>query len=159
MIDVINVKHIIRTHILTDGWTNVFVDFDDSDHTYSYSIGFEESFNHPEIVIFDMPQNSAYSVIERLAGQISEGRVMEPNVRVDNVLRNNVVVDGFDVFFIPLKEKHGIDFEAAEEYYEKPFRVLAMFWPDMQNRLPMDQGYSRQDQIAALDLVLRHLIH
>lgn len=160
--DILDAKDIVSGHIQSHGWSNVYVDFQDGQKargSYAYSVGFEETFNQPEVVVFDLPEENAYNVLASIAHQMDTGWIMEPHIRMANILQKQFDHKRLHVIFSPLKEEHGLDFDVAENYYGKPFRILAMFWPDMQNQLPSENNYSHEEQINALNRVQGLFVH
>lgn len=59
----------IRKH----GWTAIYVGDYASAPTWTYTLGFEENLGQPEIVIFDIPQDSANSVLWTAFEELKRG--------------------------------------------------------------------------------------
>jgi len=140
----------IKENIEKHGWQFQFVfDAKGENPDFSYSIGFEESFGHPEVMIFGLKRETMHTVLADLAHDIKKGSFFKPNVRIKDVISG-----GFDVLFKPLKKDKYPEYAGiATEYYNKPFRLLVMFWPDKNNILPTDQNCELTVQNEALEIV------
>lgn len=143
-------KEKIKENILEHGWHFLFV-FDPKGERedFSYTIGLEESFNHPEIMIFGLKKDSSHAILTDIVEDIKSGVRMEP----DKIL-SNVIGGDLDVMFKPIissayKEYLG----TATKYYSKPFRAQVMFWPDKANKLPTESGCEITIQNEALAIV------
>lgn len=143
-------KEEIQRNIQEYGWHFLFVFDPNGEHQdFSYSIGLEESFGHPEIIIFGIKRESAHAIISDIVEDIKSGIAMEPNKKLGNVIGGN-----FEVMFKPVtatayKEYLG----TAVDYYGKPFRAQVMFWPDKANILPTEGGCEVTIQDEALAIV------
>lgn len=62
----------IRKH----GWTAIYVGDYASAPTWTYTLGFEETLGQPEIVIFDIPQDSANSVLWTVFQELKRGELV-----------------------------------------------------------------------------------
>ncbi|GAA5444855.1 hypothetical protein Misp06_03047 [Microbulbifer sp. NBRC 101763] len=73
-------KEEIQGNIKEYGWHFLFV-FDPNGEyqDFSYTIGLEESFGHPEIMIFGLKKDSAHAILADIVEDIKSGVKMEPN--------------------------------------------------------------------------------
>ena len=150
VIQVVMNQSIVEEHIEEYGWHFQFV-FDEAGkkQDFSYSIGFEKSFGHPDVMIFGLKRETMHSILTDLAQDLKNGSVFPENERVKNVLSND-----YDVIFKPVKsELLGEYAGIAKDYYGKPFKVLVMFWPDRNNILPTEPGCELTVQSEALEIV------
>jgi hypothetical protein len=141
-----NIEENIKKH----GWQFQYV-FDEKGQKedFGYSIGFEESYKHPEIMIFGLKRETMHALLSDLASDIKAGRVFEPNNKIGNIVDND-----YEVIFKPLKESMYQEYAGtAERYYQKPFRVYVMFWPDKNNVLPTEIDCKLTVQNEALKIV------
>ncbi len=144
-----NSDHIIE-NIEKFGWQYQYV-FDDNEEkeNFGYSIGFEESFDHPEVMIFGLARETMHTILNDIAIDIKEGREFKPNVRTSNVLSGE-----YEVFFKPLKESMHPEYAGiAMDHYNKPIRIYIMFWPDKNNILPIEPNCELTVQNEALQIV------
>ena len=140
----------IRDNIEEYGWHFLFVfDPNGERENFAYSIGLEERYNHPEIILFGLKQESAHAVLTDVVEDIKSGVNMEPNKR-----HSNVIGGGFDVLFKPIINSAYSEYlGTAIDYYGKKFRAQVMFWPDKANVLPTEEGCVLTIQNEALGIV------
>ena len=140
----------IEENIKNYGWQCQFV-FDDAGEKpdFSYTIGLEETFSHPEIMIFGLKREQMHTILTDLVYDIKEGRKFKTDEKTSDVISGD-----FEVIFKPLKEEYIPEYAGvAQRYYKKPFRVLVMFWPDKKNILPTESGCELTVQNEALGIV------
>ncbi len=140
----------IQKHIDEYGWHCLYVfDPDGEKNEFSYSIGFEESFGHPEIIIFGLKREVAHSILSDIASDLRNGATFEPNVKL-----NNVIGGDLDIMFKPVKQAAFDDYlGTAVRFYQRPFRAWVMLWPDKTNILPDEEGCELTVQDEALGIV------
>jgi hypothetical protein len=140
----------IAENIRKHGWQFQYV-FDENEElpSFAYSIGFEESYSHPEIMIFGLSKDVMHSLLSNLATDIKSGIVFQPNEKVKEVLSGN-----FEVMFKRMKTEFQSEYAGtAKDYYQKPFEVLVMLWPDKNNVLPCEQDCQLTVQAEAVKIV------
>lgn len=140
----------IKDNIQEHGWQFQYVfDAKGEKENFAYSIGFEETFGHPEIMIFGLKQETMHTILANLATEIRSGRHFEENIKTSNVLSGD-----FEVLFKNIKQEFLPQYAGiATEYYGRPFRLMIMFWPDKFNSLPTDEACTITIQNEALDLI------
>ncbi|MDH5178060.1 MAG: DUF4262 domain-containing protein [Gammaproteobacteria bacterium] len=140
----------IEENIKKFGWQYQYV-FDEAGEKqdFSYTIGLEESFLHPEIMIFGLKRDQMHKILSELVTDIKKGRVFKPNEKT-----GDIVAGGYEVMFKPLKEEYIPEYAGtAANYYKKSFRVYVMLWPDKNNILPTEPGCEITVQNEALQIV------
>ncbi|NVK57904.1 MAG: DUF4262 domain-containing protein [Alteromonadaceae bacterium] len=140
----------ISKNIKTHGWQFQYV-FDENEKlpSFAYSIGFEESYSHPEIMIFGLSKDVMHSLLSNLASDIKNGVSFRSNEKVKDILNGN-----FEVMFKRMKPEFLSEYAgAAKDYYQKPFEVLVMLWPDKNNVLPCEQDCQLTVQGEAVKVV------
>ncbi|WP_017446138.1 DUF4262 domain-containing protein [Gayadomonas joobiniege] len=140
----------IAENIKNYGWQFQFVfDKEGKKVDFAYSIGFERSFDHPEIMIFGLKRETMHSLLSSIAGELKNGKEYKPNTKVTGVLSGN-----YEVMFKPLDEKwHNELAGIAARYYAKSFRIYVMLWPDKNNTLPIENGCTLTLQNEVLEYV------
>ncbi len=140
----------LQENIDTYGWQFQYVfDPDGEGVDFGYSIGFEATWGHPEVMIFGLPQKTMHGILTDLAHAIEQGRTFVPNVRTPDVIGG-----GYDVIFKPLPEVWHPEYAGiAVRYYQRPFRVYLLLWPDKHNVLPTEPGCRDTAQAEALGLL------
>jgi len=143
-------KEQIQRNIKEYGWHVMFIfDPENAHEDFAYTIGLEESFDHPEIVIFGLEKDSAHAILTDIVTDIKSGISMEPNKRLGDVVGGD-----YDVMFKPIKSDSFEEYlGTAVEFYGKPFRAHVMFWPDKANVLPTEEGCELTIQNEALEIV------
>lgn len=140
----------IKENIDKFGWHFLFVfDSEGENVGFAYSVGFEETYNHPEIMIFGLKQDTSHGILSDIAHELSEGKTFESNVKLQDVIGDNL-----DVIFKPVKDSAFSDYlGTALNYYDKSFRAYVLFWPDKSNILPTEVGCELTVQNEALEIV------
>ena len=137
-----------KSDIAQYGWSFMYVDADQvrGMESFSYTIGFEKTYSHPEIIIFGLPAESAHRIISAVAAAVKEGETMPLHVPVENIIGNDL-----KVVFKPLEHALYADFlsVASEAYGTKDFRTQIMLWPDKEGNYPFDAAYSIKAQLNA----------
>lgn len=144
-------NHQIAANIREHGWHCLYVFSNQEDEEpFSYSVGFEDSFGAPEIVVFGLDKEMAHSLLDECAHLLREGHRFAADVPNDSVL-----ADDYQVVFKPLRAEYvGAYLGTAQRYYGlRPFRALVMFLHDMNHRFPWDEGYNGAAAEEALKLV------
>lgn len=66
-----NLDRRVRKH----GWTGVYVGRYGDAPAWTYSLGFDETLNQPEVVIFDVPQESAQTLLWQAFDELKNGQL------------------------------------------------------------------------------------
>ncbi len=141
----------IQSDIQEYGWhcLNVF-DPEGINPDFVYSIGFEETYNHPEIMIFGLESSKSHHILSDIANDIKDGVALKTNTKLRNIIGGD-----YDVIFKEVKTNDFSKFlGTAVDYYDKPFRAWVMFWPDKNNVLPTEKGCLATNQSEALKIVI-----
>jgi hypothetical protein len=114
----------IQGHIKEYGWHFLFVFDPNGVHQdFSYTIGLEESYGHPEIMIFGLKKESAHAILADIVEDIKSGITMETNKKLGNVIGGDLEVMFKPITTSAYKKYLG----TAVDYYGKPFRAQIMF--------------------------------
>jgi hypothetical protein len=62
--------------IRRNGFRIIYVGDYESAPTWAYTVGFDETLNHPEIVLFDVPKASAARILSHVFDEIRAGRMV-----------------------------------------------------------------------------------
>jgi hypothetical protein len=105
---------------------------------YTYTIGLESRFGHPEVVVFGLAPAPARNLLELVIGQIKAGvelPVSQPFVGLlDGGLRAMLAP-------VPLDEHRPLFGELADVYGDQDWRVLQFVWPDRSGAFPWEEGW------------------
>jgi hypothetical protein len=119
---------------------------------FAYSAGIEESWRHPELIVFGLDYDLSTFLITETANLIRGGasftdpsghyRIGDRNVRFLEVSSNSA--------------KHYLH-ETASYYGEKQFRALQILWSDEQGLFPFDHQCS--DEVKRIQPILSEDSH
>lgn len=111
---------------------------------YTYTIGFESSFHHPEVVIFGLQPVAARGLIEMVAIHIDAGGTIPDGMFV-GLLDNDLPAAMLPVDMSDYAELFAgaTRFHGSEEY-----RVCQFVWPDRNGKLPWDEDYDNRLRLA-----------
>lgn len=140
----------IKEHICQHGWRFQYVfDSEGIKESFAYSIGFEESFSHPEVMVFGLERETMRSLLQEVVDVVKAGGVFLPGQRYADILSGD-----YEIIFKPLKGEYYPDYAGtACDYYERTFRMYVMLWPDRNNVLPTEPGCQLTVQDEALKIV------
>jgi hypothetical protein len=116
---------------------------------YAYTIGFEQTFGFPEVVIVGLKPVAA----KGLAGLVADLLAAGTQIPVGELFRG--LYDGdLRAALLPVDlAETGSMFEGAAAWYgESPFRMVQLAWPDRSGWLPWESGVD--PQTAAVQLLL-----
>lgn len=127
----------IAAQVEKKGWHTLhMVDSSGERNGYSYSIGFEKSFRHPEIIVFGLQPATAQLVLADMATLLRKGQRFDPYVRLANLFGADLEVE-----FRPVRDDAFARYlPGAVSFYGAPFRAWVMLWPDKAGRLPGEAG-------------------
>ena len=111
---------------------------------YTYTIGFETSYRHPEVVIFGLQPVAARGLIEMLAMHIDAGGVIPDGMFV-GLLDNDLPAAMLPVDM----DEHAALFGGATRFHGgEDYRVSQFVWPDRNGKMPWDEGYDNRLRLA-----------
>jgi hypothetical protein len=112
---------------------------------YVYTIGFETSFGHPEVVIFGLTGQAASGLLRMIGGHLAGGGALPVGEEfvglLDNELRSVLLPIDTDA-------AEGLFASADLWYAGEEYRVLQFVWPDKQGWLPWESGYDQRLRYA-----------
>jgi hypothetical protein len=132
------------------GWEAMYV-FDEhaEKQPFLYTIGLEETYEHPEIMIFGLNRETMHNIVSDIVHDIKNGFKAPINIKTKGMLSGD-----FEVLFKPVQSQYLENYLGkAIQYYQKPFRALVMLWPDKNNTLPNENDCQVDVQDEALKIV------
>jgi hypothetical protein len=101
--------------------------------SFAYSVGLEESWCHPELIVFGLDYDFSTRLISEAANLIRGGASFTD-------LNGDYRIGDMKVRFLEVPATSAKQYlcETASYYGEKKFRVLQMLWSDEQGRFPFD---------------------
>ena len=141
----------ISEHIREFGWHCLHIFPTEAVHAnFSYSIGFNESYEAPEVLIFGLSREKAHALLNECAQLLKSGASIESEIEDDRILAG-----GYKVMFKQVKADafHEYLGTALRFYGEKPFTAVVMFLPDKQHKFPWQSGYDDINATESLSIV------
>lgn len=116
------------------GWHVINVPEDEHGAGFSYSIGFTQTYNHPEIIITGLSIELRNHLINDLAKNIKLGETYNKNCRYDDLLENNDVI-----FLEVLPEFYAEYFGFGRDLIGYNIKALQCFYPNKLGRFPFEE--------------------
>lgn len=135
------------------GWTAVSVHGSDTTPPFTYSIGFHDTFNAPEVVILGVSPQMAHSIVSGVAHQLKHRLVSIPGT----TSRLGKVIQDFDVEIRPIPEESVSDIARLAVGFAFPRRIqlVQIILPDQNGRLPGEPGCNPDyEHFQDIDLLL-----
>lgn len=115
------------------GWHVVGVEADEDGPAFAYSVGIQQTLNHPEIIVFGLndPETMMY-IINTVGDEIRKGASFEDWHESDEIL------NGYSCVFRWVSTESYPDYLGYAKWYYQPegFDALQCIWPDKQHRYP-----------------------
>jgi hypothetical protein len=115
------------------GWHVVGVEDDDEGPGFAYSIGIQQTLDHPEIIVFGLKNaKTMMQVINVIGDEVRKGERFEDWHESDEVL------DGYSCMFRTVPKDAYREYLGYAMWFYRPktFDVLQCIWPDKQHRYP-----------------------
>ncbi|WP_327106321.1 DUF4262 domain-containing protein [Nonomuraea glycinis] len=131
------VQQKIRSDLATQGWSWIWVFDPEAEHSpFAYSIGFGSSFDHAEVVVSGLPEETSGSVLSSVQVMLAGGHAYR-----DGDISSDIL-EGFNVQFRAISQGLLIAnlAQASVFYGKKPFGALQLFWPDSDGNFPGEEG-------------------
>lgn len=140
------------------GWAvqGVFANPAAAEPSFSYTIGLYRTHQHPEIVVFGVPPETARTILNHIGRRFAlGGELLVPGVRYDEIL------EGFPVVFIPARTDEVASRMFAFDWFYKGTTppVLQLVWTDAAGLFPWEAGVDHRFDQAQPLLGERPLAH
>jgi hypothetical protein len=105
--------------------------------SFAYSIGLTQTYNHPEIICFGLPNDLGHAIINDIAELIQKGEPIDTRKIYTEIFKNSRAA------FLKVDKRNMVDyFGAALNYYgDKSFEALQVVWTDRNNKLPWENNF------------------
>jgi hypothetical protein len=115
--------------------------------SFAYTAGLEESWRHPELIVFGLDYDMSTRLITEAVNLIREGASFSD-------ITGHYRIGDVNVRFleVPIARAQQYLCETAAYYGEKKFRALQILWADEQGRFPLDPQCS--DAVKRIQPVL-----
>lgn len=121
----------------TLGWHLALVEPAGGHHGWAFSVGFGQTFGHPEVAVFGLPADVLRALLDTISQELRAGRAF-PDGHADATLAPpyRCVFRRIDAAW------HDAVLPAAAWFYgQRPWAALQLFWPDRADRLPWEAGF------------------
>lgn len=127
-----------KSHIEQFGLSVIHVTEDDTGPAFSYSIGLSQTYQHPEIIIFGLPQESRHIIINNCEFEIKSGKTYKPDELYEEILPD------YDCTFklVPCEWYDDYVGQAQRFYQGSSFQLLQCVWPDLSHKFPWQPGFN-----------------
>ena len=144
----------VATTIEQHGWncTSVFPTEDSPEDypLYSYSTGFYEHSQHPELIVLGLPPKIANGMLWNLYRRVEEGEQFADGDQVSEIL------DGYDVRLRALPPD-GRPLNVSRRYYQvDELPTLQVLWPDAEGNFPGEGCKPEYEALQDIELVRRY---
>ncbi|WP_190329251.1 DUF4262 domain-containing protein [Streptomyces venezuelae] len=136
-VDLSSIQRKIHSDVTAQGWSWIWV-FDPAAERppFAYSIGFGSSFDHPDVVVAGLPEETSEGVLASVQAMLAEG------IAYGDGDTSSDILEGFDVQFRAIPQDVSISnlAQASIFYGERPFAALQLFWPDGHGNFPGEEN-------------------
>lgn len=141
----------IAEHIRRFGWHCLHVHPNRPDQKlFTYSIGFNQTYGSPEILVFGVGTDKAHALLSECASLLASGLTFVLGAEDDRVL-----VAPYNVVLKPVRTDalHYYCGTAVRYYGRDDVSAAVMFLPDRENRFPWNPAYDGADQAEAMSII------
>ena len=116
------------------GWHVIKVMGDDAAPGWAYTVGLLHSYDHPELILFGLPPDTAHALLNIAGRAVKAGKVFEPGVAYGDFTEGHEFV---------LKRTdpqwHQAIVGSAIWFYQRAdFPLMQVFWPDREGAMPWE---------------------
>lgn len=127
----------------TVGWHIARVPPAGDHHGWAFSVGFAQTFDHPEVAVFGLPDDVTRALLDTIAQQLRAGAAFHDGYQDASLAPPfRFVFRSIDVTWqaavLPV---------ASWFYGGRSFAALQLFWPDRAHKLPWEPGFD-QDLVS-----------
>lgn len=103
---------------------------------FAYTVGLEETYGHPELIVFGLPYEVAHGVLNDLAARIKQDSLaLNDNDSDDRTLR------GQRVFFRTVRSELVGKYLRIAYVLSDSTRAVQVVWPDPFGKFPWEDGF------------------
>lgn len=118
-----------------------YVESDGYNPSFGYSIGLFKEFNHPELIIIGLDDESTGAIINNAKKEIEKGVKF-----IEKINYSDFLVD-LPVQFLEVKKEHYSDYLGYAGWYNDNsinFPTLQIVWPDRKGIFPWELGFNEK---------------
>lgn len=109
--------------------------------SFSYTIGFFQQSEHPEVICFGLSQEVLQTLLNNVKDRIEDGQTLEAGKTYKGFLGEDVEVAFIEVNKVFYEEYLGY---GKWFYGNTDFPVLQLVWPDKKQHFPWDKKFDKQ---------------
>ena len=119
------------------GWHVIKVTEDDLGPGFGYSVGFFETFAHPEVLIIGLKLDLIHSLINKIGKELRLGKTFNSDTFSENVL------DNFKFYFTWVDKKFYDEYVGQAQWYysNKDFPLLQCLYPTTKGIYPWENEW------------------
>lgn len=123
----------------------------DGETGFSYSIGFQATYDAPEVMVFGLQRSKAHALLSECAQLLAGGHQIHTGVEDAKVLDGD-----YKVIFRAVREDCHDDYlgMAVRHRGGQPLHAVVMFLPDKEHRFAWQPGYDDAQADEALGIVV-----
>jgi len=108
--------------------------------SFAYSIGLSQTYNHPEIICFGLPNDFGHEIINDVAEIIKNGEIIEIGKIYTEIFESNKAT------FLNVDQRNidGYFGVASNYYYGKKFEALQLIWTDRNDKFPWEADFEEE---------------
>jgi hypothetical protein len=134
--------------VRTVGWHLIGIEADEEGPAFVYSIGLTATYGHPELIMFGLPVETLFQVLNTLGGAIHAGARFGDGEETDQAL------DGYSLLFRQVELCHFREYLGYARWFYRGdrFDALQCVWPDSKGRYPSQPDF--EPRLSALQPAL-----
>ena len=138
------------------GWSGIGVGASEHGPSFTYSIGLQEKFDHPEIIIFGLNPEICMQFITMIIDEIKNGEPYATRTKLYDIAGGSL-----PAVLVPCttKAKELYTIQATRYYDEtnQTYEVLQMVWSDTQGKMPWEKGFEEKFKLKQPVLIDEHV--
>jgi hypothetical protein len=130
-------SRLVIRDVNTSGWHAAVVDPHRGHHGWAFTIGFTQTFAHPEVVVFGLPADVLRAVLDAIGCELRAGRMFADGED------NAILAPPYRCVFrdVDAAWRDLVLPGAAWFYGGRPFSALQLVWPDRGHRFPWETEF------------------
>ena len=128
----------VHDDIATFGWHCIKVHEDSEGPGFAYTVGFQRTFTHPEVIVFGQAPEVMHGMLNRIAERLRGGHPHTAGQSYWGIL------DEYKCHFLAVSPQLLSEYVGWARWYYKdePLTVLQCVWPDRQGKFQWEPGAS-----------------
>src|SRR6185437_11697807 len=122
------------------GWHVIKVIADETGPGFGYSVGFFQTFGHPEVIIIGLNLDFIHSIINGIGEDLRGGKRYHASEFYSGI------VEGYDCYFVKVDVKYYSDYVGYDRWFYKSnnFPLLQCIYPTRSNVYPLQDDWPEE---------------